>query len=188
MRIAASKRVVNRAQRISLIALIGVGALAVSGCSYINPQSTAHIYSPSDGVRTDLGNLELRNILVVSSGENRPGRVIGAVFNTSDSEITLTITGSADSRTRIAVKAHGDYYLNESTDASILSSVSAMPGANETLSLSQDGSAGPKAAELTVPVLDGTLTEYKRYIPTPSPSPLPSTPSPSVSSSAMPTS
>ncbi|MDJ0357905.1 hypothetical protein [Paenarthrobacter sp. PH39-S1] len=182
MRIAASNRVVNRAQRISLIALIGVGALAVSGCSYINPQSTGQIYSASDGVRTDLGKLELRNILVVSSGKDKPGRIIGAVFNTSDTGITLTISGSGGSQTRISVKANEPYYLNETTDASILSSVSAMPGATETLTLSQDGSAEPKTAELTVPVLDGTLKEYQQYIPRASPTPSPadtSSPTPS---------
>ncbi len=180
MRIAASKRIVNRAQRISLIALIGAGALAVSGCSYINPQSTGQIYSASDGVRSDIGSLQLRNILIVSSGENKPGRVIGAVFNTSDSDIQLTISGPAGSQTEIAVKAHGDYYLNEKSDSSILGTVSAAPGAMELLKLEQTGGAGPQSAELNVPVLDGTLKEYRQYIPTPSPV---STPSESSSSS-----
>ncbi|MBG0741670.1 hypothetical protein IV500_20125 [Paeniglutamicibacter antarcticus] len=158
---------VNRAQRISLIALIGAGALAVSGCSYINPQSTGQIYSPSDGVRTDMGSLQLRNILIVSSGENKPGRVIGAVFNTSDSDIELTISGPAGSQTEVAVKAHGDYYLTEKSNSSILSSVGAAPGAMEMLTLEQSGSTGPQTAQLNVPVLDGTLEEYQKYIPTP---------------------
>ncbi len=187
MRIAASKRIVNRAQRISLIALIGAGALAVSGCSYINPQSTGQIYSASDGVRSDMGSLELRNILIVSSGENKPGRIIGAVFNTSDSDIQLTISGPTGSQTEIAVKAHGDYYLNEKSDASILSTVSAAPGALELLRLEQTGGTGPQSAELNVPVLDGTLKEYQQYIPTPSPEPTPSGSagsSPSASSTA----
>nr|WP_218847320.1 hypothetical protein [Psychromicrobium silvestre] len=139
--------------------------LGVSACGYIAPQQTTVVYSASDGVRLDLGSVELRNILVVSGGADEAGRVIGAVFNTSKSNVTVTINGSKGSQTQFVVKPGTPYYLNEKNDSSILSTVTAAPGAMETIKVSQTGS-GEASSDLSVPVLDGTLAEYKPYLPT----------------------
>ena len=183
MRFAGSNRVLTRTQRFSLIAAIGVGVLSATGCSYINPQSTDQQYAASDGVRTDLGSLQLRNILIVSSGTDKPGRVIGAVYNTSDSDVRLTITGAGGSSTEFTVKSEGQYMLNQDEPPAVLDSVSAAPGQMEKLTLSQDGSKGPQTQDLSVPVLDGTLKEYQQYLPTPSSSSTPSSTSSSTSTS-----
>ncbi|MCZ2404154.1 hypothetical protein IV498_13425 [Paenarthrobacter sp. Z7-10] len=158
----------NRAQRISLIAALGLGILSVTGCSYVNPQTTKVPYSASDGVRTDLGGLELRNLIIVSSGVDKPGRVLGAVFNTSNQDATLRITGSGGSQTEVMVKANERYYLTKDANAAILNSVNAIPGAMETVKLSESGGTGSKTNEVKVPVLDGTLQEYRQYVPSPS--------------------
>ena len=70
----------NRAQRgkLALTAAALGASLLTAGCGYITPQQTSHQYSASDGIRADLGPLQLRNMLIVSSGENEPGRLIGA--------------------------------------------------------------------------------------------------------------
>ena len=183
MRFAGSNRVLTRTQRFSLIAAIGVGVLSATGCSYINPQSTDQQYAASDGVRTDLGSLQLRNILIVSNGTDKPGRVIGAVYNTSDSDVRLTITGAGGSSTELTVKSEGQYMLNQDEPPAVLDSVSAAPGQMEKLTLSQDGSKGPQTQDLSVPVLDGTLKEYQQYLPTPSSSSTPSSTSSSTSTS-----
>ena len=84
----------NRGQRGKLAmatAALGIGLLSVTGCGYINPQQTSEQYSASDGTRTDLGPLQLRNFIIVSDGEDKPGRVIGAVYNTSSKDVVLTI-------------------------------------------------------------------------------------------------
>ena len=74
---------VQRGKLAIAAAAIGVGLLSVTGCGFVNAQQTTHQYSASDGIKADLGSLQLRNILIVASGEKEPGRVIGAVFNTS---------------------------------------------------------------------------------------------------------
>lgn len=174
MRLAAGNRVFNRAQlfnraqRISLITALGLGVLSVTGCSYVNPQTTAYPYTASDGVRTDLGGLELRNLIIVSSGIGKPGRVLGAVFNTSDHDATLKISGSGGSQTEVMVKSNERYYLTKDVNAAILSSVNAIPGALETVKLSESAGSRSKTEKLKVPVLDGTLKEYRQYVPTPS--------------------
>ncbi|MDJ0318039.1 MULTISPECIES: hypothetical protein [Arthrobacter] len=166
MRIAAGIRGTKRAQRLSLIAAIGVGAMTFTGCSAINQQSTTLVYSASDGVRLDMGQLELRNVLIISDAAGAPGRVIGTFYNQSDSDITLTFNGAAGAQTEISVKPGTPLVLNDKADKAILSTVAQRPGSLETLELSQSG-AGSESATLKVPVLDGTLAEYKNLVPTP---------------------
>ncbi|WP_120521847.1 hypothetical protein [Arthrobacter celericrescens] len=154
----------NRVQRgkLAMAAVaIGAGLLSVTGCGYINAQQTSHQYAASDGVKADLGSLELRNIAIVSTGADKPGRVIGAVFNQSSSDATLVINGANGAQTSVPVKAKSQTYLNEESDAAILSSAGGNPGSLVTVSLS----AGSESSKLQVPVLDGSLVEYQKYLP-----------------------
>jgi hypothetical protein len=169
VRIAAGIRGTKRAQRLSLIAAIGIGAMAFTGCSAINEQSTTRVYSASDGVRLDLGQLELRNVLIVSEAADGPGRVAGTFYNQSKSDITLTISGAQGSQTEITVKPGVPTVLNSANDSAILSTVAGAPGTVETIELRTSGGA-TETASLQVPVMDGTLKEYKNLIPTPAPS------------------
>lgn len=159
----------KRVQRLSLIAAIGIGALAFTGCSAINPQSTTMQVSPSDGVKLDMGSLKLRNVLIISSGVDAPGRLLGTFYNDSTTDITLTISGAQGSQTEVTVKAGGNpVVLNGKGDKAILSTIASPPGALETLNLRQSG-GGTETGTLNVPVLDGTLAEYKTLVPTPAP-------------------
>lgn len=176
MRITAMNRV-QRGKLAMAAAAIGIGLLSVTGCGYINPQQTNEQYSPSDGVRDDLGSLQLRNMLIVSTDANKPGRVIGAVFNTSSSDATLTISGAGGSQATIPVKAKSQTYLNENTDPAILSTSGGAPGSMVSVTIK----SGSDSRTVQFPVLDASLKEYAKYLPTVSASP-----SPSVSGSATP--
>ncbi|MGY2743721.1 hypothetical protein ACVWZ8_000838 [Arthrobacter sp. UYCu723] len=181
----------NRGQRGKLAmatAALGIGLLSVTGCGYINPQQTSEQYSASDGTRTDLGPLQLRNMMIISAGEDKPGRVIGAVYNSSSSDVKLTITGAGGSQTDIPVKKKSSTMLNDSTDEAILSSTGAKPGSVVEVCISEDGTN--QNAKFKVPVLDATITDYKQYLPSSAPtgtdtatptSTATSTPSPSSS-------
>lgn len=178
MRITAMNRV-QRGKLAMAAAAISIGLLSVTGCGYINPQQTNEQYSPSDGVREDLGPLQLRNMLIVSADANKPGRVIGAVFNTSSSDATLTISGAGGSQATIPVKAKSQTYLNETTDAAVLSTTGGAPGSVVPVTIK----TGSDSRTVQFPVLDASLKEYAKYLPTASASP-----SPSVSGSATPSS
>ncbi|SEE80147.1 hypothetical protein SAMN04489740_2595 [Arthrobacter alpinus] len=169
MRIAAGIRGTKRAQRLSLIAAIGIGAMAFTGCSAINEQSTTRVYSASDGVRLDMGQLELRNVLIVAEAADGPGRVTGTFYNQSESDITLTISGAQGAQTEITVKPGAPTVLNSTADSSILSTVASAPGAVETVELRTSGSSS-ESATLQVPVMNGTLKEYNKSLPTQAPS------------------
>lgn len=163
MRIAAGIRGTKRAQRLSLIAAIGIGAMAFTGCSAINQQSTTMEVTVSDGVNLNMGPLELRNVLIISEAAGEPGNVIGTFYNTSDSDITLTVSGAQGASTEITVTPGAPTVVDAKANRATLSTTAEAPGAIETLELSS--SAG-ETETLKVPVLDGTLAEYKALVPT----------------------
>ena len=170
----------NRGQRGKLAmatAALAIGLLSVTGCGYINPQQTSVQYSASDGTREDLGPIEIRNFMIVSAGEGKPGRVIGAVYNSSSNDVKLTISGAAGSQTQVSVKKKSYTLLNDSTDPAILSSTGSRPGSLAQVTISEDGTN--QTAKVKVPVQDATLSEYKKYLPESS--------EPTVSGSATPT-
>jgi len=173
----------NRAQRgkLALTAAALGASLLTAGCGYITPQQTSHQYSASDGIRADLGPLQLRNILIVSTGEDKPGRLIGAVYNSSSKDVKLTVNGAKGSQTEVPVKANSYTLLNEKSDEAILSTTGGQPGSLVDVKISENGTNVSNTVK--VPVLDATLEEYKDYVPTPSAS---ATSSSSASSSATP--
>jgi hypothetical protein len=176
----------NRGQRGKLAmatAALGVGLLSVTGCGYINPQQTSEQYSASDGTRTDLGPLQLRNVLIVSDGEGKPGRVVGAVYNTSSKDVLLTISGAAGSQTQVPVKRNSYTLLNDSTPEAVLSNTGGKPGTVVEVTIREDGTN--QNAKFKVPVVDATIVDYKQYLPTPEPtSSSTATPSTTPSSTA----
>lgn len=168
MRIAAGIRGTNRAQRLSLIAAIGIGAMAFTGCSAINPQSTTMEVAVSDGVHLDMGQLKLRNVLIISEAAGKSGHVAGTFYNEADSDIILTISGAQGAQTQVTVKPGIPLVLSSQNDNAVLSTMAQGPGSMETIELRQSG-AGSKTASLNVPILDGTLAEYKNLVPTTAP-------------------
>ena len=156
----------NRAQRGKLAlaaAALGLGLVTVTGCGYITPQQTSHQYSASDGIRADLGPLQLRNFMIVSAGEDKPGRLLGAVYNSSSQDVKLTVNGAEGSQTQVSVKANSYTLLNDSTDEAILSSTGAVPGSLVEVSISEDGTN--QSTKVKIPVLDATIPDYKQYLP-----------------------
>jgi hypothetical protein len=148
-------------------AALGIGLLSVTGCGYINPQQTSEQYSASDGTSTDIGPLQLRNMMIISDGEDKPGRVVGAVYNSSSNDVKLIIKGAEGSQTQVPVKKNSYTLLNDSADAAILSTTGFKPGSVAELTITEDGTN--QSAKFKVPVLDGTISDYKSYLPTPSP-------------------
>ncbi len=144
-------------------AAFGIGLLSLTGCGYINAQQTTEQYAASDGTLTDLGPLQLRNMMIVSDGEDKPGRVIGAVYNTSSNDVNLTINGANGSQTQVPVKKNSYALLNESTDAAMLSTSGGKPGSLVEVTIREDGTNSD--AKFKMPVLDGTIVDYKKYLP-----------------------
>lgn len=158
----------NRAQRAAAAGVIALAVLGVSSCSAVNEQATVREYSPSDGIVENVGEVEMRNILVVSNGGGDEGRLLGTVVNASPEAVdfSLALGGTTLSWTI----ASGDKIIFEDTPAPEVTvpNVDTLPGTG----LRADASNGAETVELAVPVVDGTIEPYGQYLPTPSATPL----------------
>lgn len=158
----------NRAQRaVAASALLVV--LPLSGCNLTAEQSTTTQYAASDGIVEDLGPVLLRNILVVGSDDEAAGRLVGTVFNTSDDPVDLSIR-AGDVTTSVTIQGQGQIkFEDETEDDATLEGLEENPGSLIAMDFEVDG----EQATFSVPVLDGTLEEYREFVPggfTPRPS------------------
>jgi hypothetical protein len=144
-------------------AALSIGLLGLTGCGYVNEQQTSVQYVASDGIRADVGPVQLRNMLIVSAGEKQPGRVIGAVYNSSSKDVKVTLKGAEGAQTEVPVKKNSYTLLNESANPAILSTSGGKPGSLVDIQVTEDGTNVNKTVK--VPVVDGTLKEYAAYLP-----------------------
>ncbi|MCC9198391.1 hypothetical protein QNO08_01855 [Arthrobacter sp. zg-Y820] len=157
----------NRAQRAAAAGVIALAVLGVSSCSAVNEQATVREYSPSDGIVENVGEVELRNILVVSNGDGEAGRLLGTVVNASPEAVDFSLAlGGTTLTWNIGA---GDKVVFEDTPSSEVTvpNVDTLPGTG----LRADASNGTETVDLDVPVVDGTLESYREYLPTPAGTP-----------------
>ena len=141
---------------------LGAALLAVSGCGYIYTQPTTLHYAASDGVHSTInGNIELRNIMVVSHGKGAEGRVLGTVLNKGNNDATVTFNFPSGAKT-VNVPKGQQVRLEQDDHKLVIPQVAPQPG--ETLSNTRV-SVGDASGTLNIPVMDGTLKEYKPYLP-----------------------
>lgn len=148
------------------IALAAALVLGVTGCTFSANIATEKDYDPSDGVGAEVGELALRNVLLI--GET------GDELN-----LVMTVVSSADVDRRLTVQweAGGERV----TDTMIVTAGnrSRVGGPDDENQIVVIGSGatigslvpvffsyrGAQGIEVMVPVLDGALPEYELYIP-----------------------
>lgn len=148
------------------VALVGVLATVLSGCSATNQITTAQVYSASDGVRASLGDLTAENLLVISGGTDDPGALQGAFTNHGDDALTVTITSDGEQAGKVRVQAGATQLLGGTHGEDVVFDTQAAPGSLTTLTI-ETGEGGSQ--DVQVPVLDGTLPEYADLVPTATP-------------------
>ena len=148
--------------RLAASAALALGiAIGGSGCAMITYQATTEPYDPSDGVSADVGDLALRNILVVSE-DGDEGSMTLSVSNSGSEDATLelevggeTLEVDVDAGQTVAPGAGDeDPLLIERLDAEV--------GGLVPVFVTTEGAEG---REVRVPVLDGRLPEYEDLLP-----------------------
>ena len=77
--------------RIAISAILAIGlALGTTGCNLIQPQATTHQYDPSDGIGVNVGEVQLRNLILISNDGEAASLLLSAI-NTTGSDIDLSI-------------------------------------------------------------------------------------------------
>ena len=146
--------------------LASAAALAVvlSGCSATNEITTRNEYAASDGVRAELGDVVMGNLLVLTSAEGEAGTVLGSLTNNGQSDVEITLgVGEGGAQDPIDLPAGGTVLLGPEQDVELeVDSVPAAPGALVDVTVTSDAGG---SSTVRVPVLDGTLAEYADLVP-----------------------
>ncbi|MCK6210411.1 hypothetical protein KZX45_07640 [Georgenia sp. EYE_87] len=136
-------------------------ALLLGGCSFLNPITTMEEYAPGDGIRIDLTeDVTAENLMILTEGEGLPGHLLGAIDNNSEQPVVVTVVlGSDGYAVPVDVPANG--LVNFTDSQVVIPRVDEPPGATLTSVILSEQSG---AYTVYIPVLDGTLPPYDRYL------------------------
>lgn len=150
--------------RLAASAALALGlVVAASGCAMITNQATTEKYEPSDGVSAHLGDVDVRNILIVSE-DGEDGTLVMSVVNRGDDRATVTVQyGDGGDELEIDVPAGETLVLgSEEEEQVVLEGIDAEVGGLLPMYF-QAGDA--EGVEKQVPVLDARLPEYAELAP-----------------------
>ncbi|WP_146082753.1 hypothetical protein, partial [Rathayibacter iranicus] len=153
----------------SVVLAVGV-ALATAGCNLVAPQATRKIYDPSDGVGATIGDLAIRNAMIISD-DGELGTLVVTFVNSTDESLSVEVQyEGAAGRTNDTVDAvPGRTEVRpDSTEAVQMDGIDTIPGGLLPVYF-QYGSEEGK--ELLVPVLTNALEAYSTLTPAPSATP-----------------
>jgi hypothetical protein len=165
------------ARRIAAASLIAASLVGVSACSTINEQATTKSYEASDGisatVKSGSTDIVVRNLMIVANGKDKPGRILGTVVNngTEKATVTFSVNGTASTKTiDVEPAPNNSQKLTTAGNTVLVASTPVGAGQLTDVTVSVNG----QETTVKAPVLDGTLEQYRQYIPggyTPAPTP-----------------
>ncbi|MDO5743217.1 MAG: hypothetical protein Q4P23_02025 [Micrococcaceae bacterium] len=150
----------NRGRRAVAVAALAMLTFGVTSCSAINQQATTMHYAASDGIVVNVGELDVRNLMFITKSATDEARVLGSLVNDTDREMTLKMKLSTGTAT-VKVPAQSVVDFEKDKNKTLLPSTGVAPGAQAVTTLS----VGPNSDEVKVPVIDGTLEEYRDFVP-----------------------
>ena len=134
-------------------ATLAGAVLALSGCQ-TSPIQTDVPYQPADGVAVDLGDVQIRNLLIITASRGEVGTLSGLVVNKSKEAVTVTFTAGpgVDGLARTSIPAGGQTRLSgvEGATPVTLPRIAAAPGDIIKVIVSTPAAGAP---EVSVPVL-----------------------------------
>jgi hypothetical protein len=161
--------------------------LSTTACTFLTPQSTLKVYSPSDGVDATVGKVEVRNAMLLSKDGQEASFVVSLV-NDGQTDATVRIQYESKSSSGSTRKVNANVQLSggevktfgsSDTRQLVFNGIDTKAGALFPVFVQYGTFTG---AQMLVPVLNGSLAPYGKLLPTPTPTPSHSTgltPSPS---------
>ena len=163
-------------RRIAATAVLAAGLIiGTAGCTFLAPQATLIKYDPSDGVSVNVGDLQVRNALVISP-KGTDGTLVGVFINTSKSPIDVqvqytshTASGASTESLDIPLTAGEVLSLgNPGVQQEVFQGLNVPPGALAKVFI-QYGTVTGK--NLSLPVLINSDGAYNGDAPSPTPTP-----------------
>ncbi|THJ65463.1 hypothetical protein E8P82_11960 [Arthrobacter echini] len=127
----------------------------LTSCSSSDEDRTGAIAVGENGA---VGSVNLLGVLLVAAAEGEPARLLGTLENESDQSVEVTITDDDD---EVVITVEPDEQLSLLHNETIIDTADDAPGANTTITVA----TSDDTTDLLVPVLDGTLDQYRPYVP-----------------------
>lgn len=149
--------------RIAVAAALALGvALGTSGCNLIQPQATTYQYDASDGISVNAGDVQLRNVVVISD-TGKVGNLIMSTINTTGDDVDLNIEFVSkkqvvNGQLSVPTSEQPVAWGSGENDLIILEGIATQPGG--MLEMSFQAGDG-EAQTVLVPVLNSELPEYE---------------------------
>ena len=148
------------------LALAASVVLGATGCTLNAEIATMKEYDPSDGVGTEIGELALRNIMLITNDAGE-GNLVMTVVNTGGDEVTLNVQyDDGGSEINKTIDVPGEPALlrvgDDPSAAVLFSGSDVVPGGLAPMYFQYADNPGEL---VLVPVLDGTLPEYELFVP-----------------------
>ena len=140
--------------------------LGVSGCTFQSEIATQKDYDPSDGVGATMGDIALRNVMLITNNQGDANLVM-SVVNTSGENVSLQVQYDAGGEritellpvpSRPTLTRFGD----DPTDSFLVTGDDVLAGSLIPLYFQYASVPGEM---ILVPVLHGTLLEYELLVP-----------------------
>ena len=147
--------------RIAASVVLAAGILlGTSACDFSAPQATTIHYDASDGVSGDVGNVAIRNAILISD-DGHSANLLVTLVNQGSKAQSLNVqytSGSNKVTNTVTVEPNSSVTLGTPGEPSVdLQKVDTPPGALFPVYFQYGNETG---VQLLIPVLDGTLSQY----------------------------
>lgn len=149
-----------RGRRTATVAAFALLAAGMTGCSAVNQQATTMHYAASDGIVFDVANIEMRNLMLVTSSADEQARFIGSLVNDTDQAASVKLTVDGNSAT-VEVPKKSSVELEDDANKTLVPSAGVEPGSHADLMVK----VGASSVDEALPVVDGTLPAYRPFLP-----------------------
>lgn len=147
------------------IALAAALMLGTTGCTFSANIATQKDYDPSDGVGAEVGELAIRNALLIGDEPDTLNLVM-TVVSSANTDRRVTVqwqAGGTRVTEEVFVAANGrTSFGGPDQDSVLVTDTGATIGGLVPIFFAYSGADG---VEVLVPVLDGSLPEYELYLP-----------------------
>lgn len=154
-----------RARTAASVVLAATLLLGTTGCTFFSKIATQNPYEPSDGVGATIGDIAVRNAIVVTS-DGTDANLIVAIINTGTSTAKVALQYEVDGAkvTEDVLVSGGETMSFGTAELGPLELGNVGVAAGDVLPIYVQYGTEP-GTEILAPVLDGTLPEYADFAP-----------------------
>ena len=148
--------------------------LGTAGCGMFVPTATLKPYSASDGLNVDVGDLALRNVMIITDESGDASLIGTAVNNTTNVQyLTAQFRNATPLDLKLVVPEGVTKFGIADDNAAVLRGTDLVPGQYVEIYFQYGGQDG---VSMSIPVFDGENPLYAPYAPSllaPEPTPTP---------------